>query len=362
MTDDYQFLSSSTIAKVDAPASANQVLAGTGLGLLHAYDGAHRARRAGLPEGDGRLAVRARRDRRRRATPPPSPARATCSSGTPTSPSASPTACGRATATTTTGRATPTTDGVAPGHADRGDADAGRGRQVDARPSPRRATTRCAGRRTPTRRAPGTPDVDRQRAGRRRRAAAATAARSSLSAVDEAGNRGIPVRVDYDLPPGRRRPRPPTAGPATASPGRTATPDYYGIPAPQGSATPAPGRVHRPRRADVADHRRPRAQALRARPRHRPRPRAAPACAACPCPSRARSARAAAASCGGPGKFGPKRRCAKHRFVPATGTARWRLRIKGRMPVGRYVATTRARDRRDNLEGPGERVRFRRRA
>ena len=62
------------------------------------------------------------------------------------------------------------------------------------------------------------------------------------------------------------------------------------------------------------------------------------------------------------GRFGHKRRCAKHRFIPATGTARWRLRVKGRMPVGRYVATARARDLRDNLEGPGERVRFRRRA
>ena len=38
VTDDFQFLSSSTIAKVDAGPS-NQVLAGTGLGLLHAYDG-----------------------------------------------------------------------------------------------------------------------------------------------------------------------------------------------------------------------------------------------------------------------------------------------------------------------------------
>ena len=62
------------------------------------------------------------------------------------------------------------------------------------------------------------------------------------------------------------------------------------------------------------------------------------------------------------GKFGPKRRCVKHRYIPAAGLNRWRLRIRGRMPAGRYVATARARDRQDNLEGPGERVRFRRRA
>jgi hypothetical protein len=38
VTDDFQFLSSSGIAKVQ-PGESNQVLAGTGLGLLHAYDG-----------------------------------------------------------------------------------------------------------------------------------------------------------------------------------------------------------------------------------------------------------------------------------------------------------------------------------
>jgi hypothetical protein len=36
--DDYQFLSSSTIAKMQ-PGGSNQVIAGSGLGLLHAYDG-----------------------------------------------------------------------------------------------------------------------------------------------------------------------------------------------------------------------------------------------------------------------------------------------------------------------------------
>lgn len=39
VTDDYQFLSTSTIAKVDPDGLTNQVLAGTALGLLHAYDG-----------------------------------------------------------------------------------------------------------------------------------------------------------------------------------------------------------------------------------------------------------------------------------------------------------------------------------
>ena len=59
ITDDYQFLSSSTVAKVTSgPTNSNQVLAGTGLGLLHAYDGVTGQGRPGLPEDDGRLALR----------------------------------------------------------------------------------------------------------------------------------------------------------------------------------------------------------------------------------------------------------------------------------------------------------------
>jgi len=40
VTDDYQFLSSSNVARVTGSGPINQVLAGTALGLLHAYDGA----------------------------------------------------------------------------------------------------------------------------------------------------------------------------------------------------------------------------------------------------------------------------------------------------------------------------------
>src|SRR3954451_17540555 len=40
ITDDFQFVSSSLVAKVARGSSTNQVVAGTGLGLLHAYDGA----------------------------------------------------------------------------------------------------------------------------------------------------------------------------------------------------------------------------------------------------------------------------------------------------------------------------------
>jgi hypothetical protein len=53
ITDDYQFLSSSTIARVDPAASGNQVLAGTGLGLLHAYDGPTGRDVAGFPKATG---------------------------------------------------------------------------------------------------------------------------------------------------------------------------------------------------------------------------------------------------------------------------------------------------------------------
>lgn len=53
VTDDYQFLSASTIAKVDPGSSANQVVAGTGLGLLHAYDGLTGADAPGFPKVTG---------------------------------------------------------------------------------------------------------------------------------------------------------------------------------------------------------------------------------------------------------------------------------------------------------------------
>jgi hypothetical protein len=53
ITDDYQFLSSSTIAKVAPGSPTNQVLAGTGLGLLHAYDGATGQDVPGFPKTTG---------------------------------------------------------------------------------------------------------------------------------------------------------------------------------------------------------------------------------------------------------------------------------------------------------------------
>ncbi len=51
-TDDYQFLSSSTVARVASGAS-NQIVAGTGLGLLHAYDGSSGLDVAGFPKVTG---------------------------------------------------------------------------------------------------------------------------------------------------------------------------------------------------------------------------------------------------------------------------------------------------------------------
>ena len=52
VTDDYQFLSSSTVANV-ATGASNQILAGTGLGLLHAYDGVTRLDAPGFPKVTG---------------------------------------------------------------------------------------------------------------------------------------------------------------------------------------------------------------------------------------------------------------------------------------------------------------------
>lgn len=53
ITDDFQFLSASTIAKVDPTSPANQVIAGTGLGLLHAYDGITGRDAPGFPKVTG---------------------------------------------------------------------------------------------------------------------------------------------------------------------------------------------------------------------------------------------------------------------------------------------------------------------
>ncbi len=53
VTDDYQFLSSDSIAKLDPSLPTNQVLGGTGLGLLHAYDGATGHDVPGFPKETG---------------------------------------------------------------------------------------------------------------------------------------------------------------------------------------------------------------------------------------------------------------------------------------------------------------------
>jgi hypothetical protein len=52
VTDDYQFLSASDIARV-VPGRDNQVIAGTGLGLLHAYDAASGHDVGGFPKATG---------------------------------------------------------------------------------------------------------------------------------------------------------------------------------------------------------------------------------------------------------------------------------------------------------------------
>ena len=53
VTDDFQFLSSSNIANVNGSTVSNQVVAGTGLGLLHAYDGVSGQDVAGFPKVNG---------------------------------------------------------------------------------------------------------------------------------------------------------------------------------------------------------------------------------------------------------------------------------------------------------------------
>jgi Subtilase family len=53
ITDDYQFLSASNIAKIDPTLPTNQIVAGTGLGLLHAYDGSTGTDVSGFPKETG---------------------------------------------------------------------------------------------------------------------------------------------------------------------------------------------------------------------------------------------------------------------------------------------------------------------
>ena len=53
ITDDFQFLSSSLIANVIGSGGSNQVVAGTGLGLLHAYDGNSGQDVSGFPKVTG---------------------------------------------------------------------------------------------------------------------------------------------------------------------------------------------------------------------------------------------------------------------------------------------------------------------
>jgi hypothetical protein len=53
VTDDFQFLSSNSIAKLEPNLPTNQILGGTGLGLLHAYDGATGHDISGFPKQTG---------------------------------------------------------------------------------------------------------------------------------------------------------------------------------------------------------------------------------------------------------------------------------------------------------------------
>ncbi|MEA2209020.1 MAG: hypothetical protein QOF54_1497, partial [Solirubrobacteraceae bacterium] len=53
VTDDYQFLSANGVAYIDPTLASNQIVAGTGLGLLHAYDGATGRDVSGFPKQTG---------------------------------------------------------------------------------------------------------------------------------------------------------------------------------------------------------------------------------------------------------------------------------------------------------------------
>ncbi len=350
VTDDYQFLSSSTIAKV-TNGVPNQVLAGTGLGLLHAYDGVTGLDAPDFPKvtGGWLFAPAAIDDAGHTA--------AITREGylfqwDTEQPECQPDGVWARYRHDDHGSGNTATDGVAPGT-----------------PTDARLTQVDGGTFDLDFTAPGddglcgTPASYAARAGDTDVAVDGPGAAVELpgdagtlvlSAVDEAGNRGIPVRVPYE----RSTPDEPSPGPSPA-------PSAGPTPAPAGTGTPGPG----PGGEGCTDTAAPESLITVARVRKRFVRIVGTArdegCAGLRRVSASVARRVGRGRCRflrRSGRFGPKRRCAKHRFTPAAGLARWRLRIRGRMPVGEYVATARARDQQDNLEGPAERVRFRRRA
>jgi hypothetical protein len=57
-------------------------------------------------------------------------------------------------------------------------------------------------------------------------------------------------------------------------------------------------------------------------------------------------------------RLGPRRRCARARYLPARGTARWSFRMRTRLPSGSYLAWSRALDASGNFERRRRIVRF----
>ncbi len=181
-----------------------------------------------------------------------------------------------------------------------------------------------------------------------------------LSAIDEAGNRGIPARVAYD------RAAVPPEGTASPGPSATASPAATSSPTPTTTATTTPGPTPTSAPGTCADRVAPGSTIVRVRGRRRSvrvngtaRDRG---CAGLKRVSAAIKRKVGKGRCRflrRSGDFGPKRLCSKHRFIPAKGLSTWSLTVRGRLPKGRYVVQTRARDRSDNLEESLARVPFR---
>ena len=327
VTDDYQFLSSSTIAKVDPASPANQVLAGTGLGLLHAYDGATGLDAPGFPKvtGGWLFAPAALSDDGRMAGVTREGYLFQWRSDAP---SCQPAGVWDAYRHDQMGSGNADTDGTPPG-------------------TPKGLTvTQAASGWTVRFTAPGddrmcgTPakyvarvgadDVDLgapKPAGQvveRTLQLPSVSGTLSVGAVDEAGNRGIPARAAFGASPTPT----PTATPCTDTtpPGSSITSaraSRHGLFV-RGTASDMGCAGLEKVVISIKLHVRKRCRLL------------SPA-----------------------GRFGGKVPCSRNRFFALSGTSTWSLRLKGSLPRGHYTVAVRARDTHGNLQRPARRSQLR---
>jgi hypothetical protein len=348
VTDDYQFLSSSTIAKVNPASPANQVIAGTGLGLLHAYDGVTGLDAPGFPKvtggwlfapaalsDDGRIAGITREGY--------------LYEWNTDAPACQPAGAWESYRHDEHGSGDADTDGTPPGSAAGAKLEpAGDGRWTLTFTAPGDDRL-CGTARAFTGSVDGAAvDVGATAAGGAKvtRTVTLPGDRGTLvlGATDEAGNRGIPARVPYD------RTAAPTTGTPTPTPTSIATATATGTASPTATATPPPpcGDTAAP----IARFTGVRATRHRVRLRGTARDRGCAGLLRVSATVKRRVGHRRCRVLHRSGRFGTVHPCARHHFYPAHGLRRWTLSITAPLPRGRYLASVRARDRASHLQLP----------